>query len=64
MISCLVMILFICFSVVRTIKLVNKFDPILMKTVKNEPDVVIDLWDLGYFFAVTDVDPRIGNVKA
>ena len=63
-ISCLVMILFTCFLVVRTIKLVNKVDPILMKTVKNDPAVVIDLWELGYFFAVTNVDPRIGTVKA
>ena len=63
LISCLVMILFTIFLVVRTIKLVNKIDPILMKSVMNEPDVVIDLWDLGYFFAVSVVDPRIGTVK-
>ena len=35
----------------------------IQHTVVNNEGVEIDLWKMGYFFAVTGIDPRVGDLK-
>ena len=35
----------------------------IQHTVVNNEGVEIDLWKMGYFFAITQIDPRIGDLK-
>ncbi len=44
------------FITLRTLKLVTKNDPIVMSTDQIESNA-IDLWDLGFMFAIEDVPP-------
>ena len=62
-ISLLAMILFASFFIVRTIKLLESDDPVIQHTVVNNEGEEIDLWKLGYFFAITEIDPRIATLK-
>ena len=57
------MILFASFFIVRTIKLLESDDPVIQHTIVNNEGEEIDLWKLGYFFAITEIDPRIATLK-
>ena len=55
------MAIFTSFFVMGTLKLVQLNDPQISLTVPNNEGVVIDLWKLGYFFAITEINPRIAS---
>ncbi len=61
--SLVCIVLMIAFVSVRTLKLVSKNDPFFMSTDEIE-DNLIDLWDLGFMFAIQDVSPQVGKVEA
>lgn len=64
-ISTLMILFFIIFLSLRTIKLVNYDDPLLsMIAMSQAADIVIDLWQLDYMFAIENIDPRVGTIKA
>ena len=53
------------FMVERTNKLISANDPFFSMTTLaleelNDP---IDLWELGFMFAIEDIDPRIGRIE-
>ena len=49
--------LFISFLVVRTMKLVSAEDPFLSTMTTEAEEGAVDLWELGFYFAVEDVEP-------
>ena len=53
----------IAFTLVRTVKLVAQKDPMFSMTTMAEKEE-FDLWGLGFMFAIANVDPTIGTVKA
>ena len=52
------------FFVVRTKKLISKDDPFFSMTTLAKENESIDLWQLGFMFAIDDIDPRIGHLTA
>ena len=61
--SCAVLNLFLVFFIIRTIKIVSLDDPFLSMTHMGVEGTPIDLKKLQYFFAIENIDPRIGRVK-
>ena len=63
-VSTVCIVLLTMFFVMRTIKLFSKEDPFFsMTTLENAPET-LDLWSLGFSFAVESIDPRVGRVSA
>ena len=62
-IACAIMMLIFMF--IRTSKLFSASDPFFTMTAQALEDTneFIDLWELGFMFAVEDIDPRIGRVE-
>ena len=56
--------LMLSFTVVRTLKLVSKDDPFFSMLAMAADEVEVDLWDLGFMFAIDNLDPRVGRVSA
>ena len=56
-------VLVISFTVMRTIKLVNKIEPFFSSTIEVY-DGQFDLWALDFMFAIQKLDPRIGTIEA
>ena len=56
--------LFFSFFVVQTNKMIAQDDPFFSMTTVALEDQVVDLWQLGFMFAVEDIDPRIGRLEA
>ena len=54
------LILTIVFTTVRTMKLFDDQDPFFSSTTKVNYDQ-IDLFELGFTFAVGDIDPTVGT---
>ena len=50
------------FIAVRTQKLISKNDPFFSMTPAAKENQSLDLWLLGFMFAIKDVDPRIGHI--
>ena len=51
-----------CFTIIQTIKLVNKDDPILSMSILTNQRESLDLGALGFMFAVQNIDPRVGKM--
>ena len=53
------------FMLVRTSKLISAEDPFFSMTTQVREDTTnpIDLWKLGFMFAVEQVEPRIGRIE-
>ena len=47
----------------RTSKLISMDDPFFSMTTMVGENSYIDLWQLGFMFAVEDVDPRLGRIE-
>ena len=53
----------IAFFTVRTLKLVTASGPVFSSTYSAQTEM-IDLWELGFMFAIEDIDPKIGRIEA
>ena len=53
----------ILFVAVRTVTLVTRTDPLYMSIIEIEENM-IDLWQLGFMFAIQDVPPQVGKLQA
>ena len=51
------------FLMLRTMKLIDDQDPFFSSTI-IQSDEKIDLWELGYTFAIENIDPSLGTVYA
>lgn len=57
--------LMLVFLIARSYKLVSKEDPFFSTTIIASPkDFLFDLWELGFIFALSKVDPTVGRVEA
>ena len=45
-------------------KLVTFDDPFFSMTTMSQDDVLIDIWKMDYMFAIENIDPRVGRIKA
>lgn len=61
--SIIAQILCIAFIVMRTIKLFADPNPQVSMILETKEIGDIDLWKLNFFFAVDDIDPRVGTLK-
>ena len=61
--SCAVMTLFLAFFVIRTIKIATGDDPFFSMTTMEQEGEIIDLHLLDNFFAIEDLDPRVGRIS-
>ena len=48
---------------VQTSKLMTKDDPFFSSITQVLETQIVDLWKLGFMFAVEDIDPRIGRLE-
>ena len=62
-IACAIMMLIFMF--IRTSKLISESDPFFTMTTQalEDSNDFIDLWELGFMFAVEKIDPRIGRIE-
>ena len=51
------------FFATRTAKLTSDSEPFFSSTSQRQTEA-IDLWQLGFMFAISDVPPEVGTVKA
>ena len=45
-------------------KLVTFDDPFFSMTTMSQDDVLIDIWKMDFMFAIENIDPRVGRIKA
>ena len=62
-ISILCFILMMMFLTLRTMKLIDDKEPFFSSTTFYS-DQMIDLWELGFTFAIENIDPTFGSVYA
>ena len=55
---------FITFLAQRTMKFAKRDDPFFSMTLLPSDYEVVDLWNLDFYFAIEDLDPRIGKIRA
>lgn len=55
--------LMLAFLVMQTSKLISKDDPFFSMTTVVLDWQQIDLWSLGFMFAIEDIDPRVGRIN-
>jgi len=63
-ISLICSIALIAFLVVQTQKLISKEDPFFSMTTSSKVTDTIDLWELGFIFAIENIDPKVGRIEA
>ena len=63
LITSLMFAVFLSFMTVRTLKLFSKDDPFLSTMTMDAEDKAINLWDLGFYFAIEQIDPRVGYIE-
>ena len=47
----------------RTVKLLTGEDPLFQMAIEPYESATIDLWELGFMFAVENMDPKVGRVE-
>ena len=52
------------FMIVQTKKLISMDDPFFSMTKVFAETQIVDLWQLGFMFALEDIDPRYGRIRA
>ena len=52
------------FAVMRLLKLVIKNDPLVSMVEMDSMETEVDLFELGYMFAIQSPDPKAGRIKA
>ena len=52
------------FAVIRLLKLVVNNDPLVSMVEMDSMDTEVDLFDLGYMFAIQAPDPKAGRIIA
>ena len=51
------------FLAVRTAKLASDSEPFFSSTSQRQTEAV-DLWELGFMFAISEISPEIGTIEA
>ena len=62
--SCLTLTGFLIFFLVRTSQLINSDNPNLTMISMAANGQSIDLYELNFFFAIENVDPKVGRISA
>ena len=56
--------LMLSFMVVQTNKIISRDDPFFSMTTVVLESQKVDLWELGFMFAIENINPRIGRISA
>ena len=54
--------LFLTFFVIQTMKIKGREEPFFSMTSMAAEEKALDLWELGFMFAVEQPDPRVGHI--
>ena len=61
-VSLMSIVTFVLVGLTRTRKLFRGDDPFFAMAIEPYEDDIIDLWSLGFMFAVENVDPKVGRL--